>query len=69
MRPNRSDEYLQPWHWLAVPILGITMGENFYLDKLADDCANDGKYEFLFVAASLPFTKGAGSPTNPLAIK
>ena len=69
VRPNRSDEYLQPWHWLAVPILGITMGENFYLDKLADACAKDGKYEFFFVAPTLPFTKGAGSPTNPMAIK
>ncbi len=69
VRPNRSDEYLQPWHWLAVPILGITMGENFKLDDLAADCAADGKYEFLFIAPSLPFTGGAGTPTNPLAIK
>jgi kynurenine formamidase len=69
VRPNRSEDFLQPWHWLAVPILGITMGENFYLDDLADACAKDDKYEFLFVAPSLPFTYGAGSPVNPLAIK
>lgn len=69
VRPNRSDDFLQPWHWIAVPILGITMGENFYLDDLADECAGDGSYEFLFVAPSLPFTYGAGSPTNPIAIK
>jgi kynurenine formamidase len=69
VRPNRSDEYLQPWHWLAVPILGITMGENFYLDDLALECKKDKKYEFLFIAASLPFTFGAGSPTNPIVIK
>jgi len=69
VRPNRSDAFLQPWHWLAIPMLGITMGENFYLDDLAEECAKDGSYEFLFVAPSLPFTNGAGSPTNPIAIK
>jgi kynurenine formamidase len=69
VRPNRSDEFMQPWHWLAVPILGITMGENFYLEDLAQACAEDKRYEFLFVAPSLPFTNGAGSPVNPLAIK
>ncbi|MBR0597456.1 cyclase family protein [Sinanaerobacter chloroacetimidivorans] len=69
VRPNRSDEFLQPWHWLAIPMLGITMGENFFLDGIAEECAKDGSYEFLFVAPSLPFTNGAGSPTNPLAVK
>jgi kynurenine formamidase len=69
VRPNRSEEYAQPWHWLAVPILGITMGENFYLDDLADACAADKKYEFFFIAPSLPFTYGAGTPTNPTVIK
>ncbi|MCR4442292.1 MAG: cyclase family protein [Peptococcaceae bacterium] len=69
VRPNRSDDYLQPWHWLAIPMLGITMGEMFYLDDLAADCAADGRYEFLLVAPPLPFTNGAGSPVNPLAIK
>ncbi len=69
VRPNRSDDFLQPWHWLAIPMLGITMGENFFLDDIAEECAKDGSYEFLFVAPSLPFTNGAGSPTNPIAIK
>lgn len=69
VRPNRSDDFLQPWHWLAIPMLGITMGENFYLDDIAEECTKDGSYEFLFVAPSLPFTNGAGSPTNPIAIK
>jgi hypothetical protein len=69
VRPNRSDEFHQPWHWLAIPILGIAMGEMFHLDELAEDCAKDGRYEFLLVAPVIPFTNGAGSPVNPLAIK
>ena len=37
--------------------------------ELAEDCAADKVYEFLFVAPALPITGAVGSPTNPLAIK
>jgi len=69
VRPNRTEEYMQPWHWIVIPIMGLTHGEMFNLDELAEDCARDGRYEFLLVAPTLPFTKGVGSPVNPLAIK
>ena len=35
----------------------------------ADDCAEDGVYEFFFCAPPLPITKAVGSPLNPIAIK
>lgn len=71
VRPNQSEGtgINQPWHWLCIPILGLTMGEIFFLAELARDCANDGIYEFLFVAPALPVTGAVGSPANPLAIK
>ena len=69
VRSNRSGEFHQSWHWLAMSILGIAMGEMFHLDEVAEDCAKDGVYEFLLVAPVLPFKNGAGSPVNPLAIK
>ena len=59
----------QPWHWITIPIMGMTMGEIFNLKELADDCAADKVYEFLFVAPAIPITGAVGSPTNPLAIK
>ena len=59
----------QPWHWIAIPIMGLTVGEIFYLADLADDCRQDGVYEFMFVGPALPITGSVGSPTNPLAIK
>ena len=31
--------------------------------------AEDGVYEFLFCGPALPFTNGAGTPINPLAVK
>ena len=69
VRPNESDEATQPWHWIAIPIMGLSVGEIFYLAELARDCAADRRYEFMFVAPALPITGAVGSPTNPLAIK
>jgi kynurenine formamidase len=70
VRPNESEPGInQPWHWITIPMMGMTMGEIFYLQELAEDCAADKVYEFLFVAPALPITGAVGSPTNPLAIK
>ena len=70
VRPNETEPGInQPWHWITIPIMGMTMGEIFYVKDLAEDCAADGVYEFLFVAPALPITGAVGSPTNPLAIK
>ncbi|MAM78757.1 MAG: cyclase [Alphaproteobacteria bacterium] len=70
VRPNESEKGInQPWHWIAIPIMGLTMGEIFYLKDLAEDCAEDNSYEFMFVAPALPITGAVGSPINPLAIK
>ena len=70
VRPNESEAGInQPWHWITIPIMGMTMGEIFYVKDLAEDCAADKVYEFLFVAPALPITGAVGSPTNPLAIK
>jgi kynurenine formamidase len=49
--------------------LGITLTEIADLEKLAEDCAEDGRYEFCYVAAPLKVAKGSGSPVNPVAIK
>ncbi len=58
-----------PFHMLALSNLGIHLGEFWYLEELAADCAEDGVYEFFLVAQALPITGGTGSPINPLAIK
>jgi hypothetical protein len=70
VRPNESESDInQPWHWITIPIMGLTMGEIFYVADLAADCAEDKRYEFMFVAPAIPITGAVGSPTNPLAIK
>ncbi len=69
VRPNETTEASQPWHWVVIPMIGISMGEIFDMEELAADCADDGVYEFFFVAPPLPVTKAVGSPLNPIAIK
>ena len=69
VRPNESEEANQPWHWVVIPAIGISMGEIFYLKDLGEDCAEDGVYEFFFTAPPLHIPGAAGSPINPQAIK
>jgi kynurenine formamidase len=69
VRPNETSEANQPWHWVVIPSIGISMGEIFYLKELAEDCAADRVYEFFFTAPPLHLPGGAGSPINPQAIK
>lgn len=54
---------------VCLPMCGLPLGENFRLDKLADDCAKDGIYEFMFVSPPLLVTNGTASPLNPYVIK
>ena len=49
--------------------MGLLVGEIFYLEDLARDCAAGGVYAFMFVAPPLPITGAVGSPINPQAIK
>jgi kynurenine formamidase len=69
VRPNETKEANQPWHWVVIPAMGLSMGEMFYLKELAADCADDGTFEFFFCGPPLVITGATGSPINPQAIK
>lgn len=56
-------------HIRLIALLGLAIGEIFQLDELAADCAADGVYEGMFVAAPLNKVGGSGSPANAIAIK
>ena len=58
-----------PLHMLCLRDMGCPLGEMFNLEALAEDCAADGRYEFLLAAPPLAFTRAVGSPVNPLALK
>jgi kynurenine formamidase len=69
VRPNEFDDAFQPLHQVAIPNMGLLIGEMWDLEALAADCAADGVYEFFLTAAPLPITGAVGSPVNPIAIK
>ncbi len=67
VRPSQLPPFRSPFHICAIPNMGLTLGEIFYLEELAADCAADGRYAFLLVAPPLPVTRGVGTPINPYA--
>jgi kynurenine formamidase len=69
VRPNEFEDAFQPLHQVAIPHLGLFLGEMWDLDPLAADCAADGRYEFFLTAAPLRITGAVGSPVNPIAVK
>jgi len=69
VRPNEFDIAFQPLHQVAIPNIGLFLGEMWDLDALAADCAADGRWDFFLTAAPLPVTGAVGSPVNPIAVK
>lgn len=69
LRPNETPDVFQPLHIVLLVNGGIWIGEMFDLEELAADCADDGVYEFMFVAPPLTITGAVGSPVTPQAIK
>lgn len=58
-----------PLHCALMRNLGVAFTEICDLSKLADDCAADGQWDFLYVAAPLKVVNGTGAPVNPVVIK
>jgi len=68
VRPNEFDEAFQPLHQVAIPHLGLFLGEMWDLDTLADACSTEGRHEFFLAAAPLKVTGAVGAPLNPIAV-
>jgi kynurenine formamidase len=58
-----------PLHSALMRNLGVTLTEIAWLDDLADACAADGRWAFLYAAAPLKVVGGTGAPVNPIAIR
>jgi hypothetical protein len=56
-------------HRRLIALQGLPIGEVWDLDELAQDCAQDGVYEFMLMSAPLYLPGGVGSPPNAYAIK
>ncbi|WP_205629506.1 cyclase family protein [Jiangella muralis] len=69
VRPNEIEGSFQPLHLVMIVQMGLLVGEIWYLDELARDCAEDDTYEFLLVSPALHIPGAVGSPINPQALK
>jgi kynurenine formamidase len=69
VRPSELPAFRNPFHVIAIPNMGLTLGEIFFLEALAADCAADGRWAFLLAAPPLPVVRGVGTPINPYALK
>ena len=69
MMDSRPDPY-----GLAFPVhgvlfnYGVALLDNALLEPLAAACAEEGRYEFLFMGLPLKVARGTGSPVNPIAM-
>jgi kynurenine formamidase len=69
VRPNEfSKPSFQPLHQVAIPSMGLTLGEMWDFDRLAEVCARESRYEFLLAAPPLVVTGAVGAPVNPVAV-
>ncbi|MGH3488891.1 MAG: cyclase family protein [Actinopolymorphaceae bacterium] len=66
--PSTTEGVDFPLHVLAVSAIGIHLLDYLNFEDLAERCAREERWEFLFVAAPLRIPGGTGSPINPLAI-
>jgi kynurenine formamidase len=67
--PCERDDAFLPVHFLHLVDMGLTQGQNWDLEALAEDCADDGRYTFLLSASPEPVRNGMGAPVNPVAVK
>jgi hypothetical protein len=56
-------------HVRILPMLGLPIGELLWLDDLARECAQDGRWSFFVTSAPINLSGGAATPPNAIAIR
>jgi len=69
VRPNEFHDAFQPLHQVAIPHIGLFLGEMWDFEQLGEACAADGRYDCWLTAAPIPVTGAVGAPVNPLAVR
>ena len=67
--PGEMAEVFLPVHMIHIVEMGLVQGQNFDLEDLAADCADDGRYTFLINATPEPIVGAAGAPCTPVVLK
>ena len=69
MLDARPDTTGHPWPVHGVLYsYGVALLDNALLEPLAQACAEEKRYDFLFMALPLKVVRGTGSPVNPIAL-
>jgi kynurenine formamidase len=66
--PSTTEGIAFPMHVLAINAMGVHLLDYLQFEDLARHCEEEGRWEFMFVAAPLRVLGGTGSPLNPLAV-
>jgi kynurenine formamidase len=66
--PSVTEGVDYPIHVLALNAMGVWLLDYLRFEELLAVCRQQGRWEFVFVAAPLRITGGTGSPINPIAI-
>jgi kynurenine formamidase len=66
--PSSTEGVEFPIHVLALNAMGVHLLDYLQFEDLSRQCEEQGRWEFLFVAAPLRVVGGTGSPVNPIAV-
>ena len=67
--PSEREDAVLPVHIVHLVDMGMTQGQNWNLEALASDCADDGRYTVFLSASPEPFTHAVSGLVHPVAIK
>jgi kynurenine formamidase len=68
VQPSGYTQLPYPVHAVGIVAMGLWLVDNAYLEELAEACAQEQRWEFLFTLAPLRLKNTTGSPVNPIAI-
>lgn len=66
--PANVEGVAYPIHALRIAAMGMACADSLQFEELVEVCEEEGRWEFLIVAAPLRIPRGTGSAFNPIAI-
>jgi kynurenine formamidase len=63
-----SQDWIAPFHVVAMCAMGMWVLDNFELEALARTCRELSRWTFMIVIAPIRFKNATGSPVNPIAL-
>ncbi len=66
--PSDDPAWAHPLHSVGIARMGLVLVDNIAVEALAEACAEEERWEFLFVVAPLRLPRATGSAVNPLCI-